>query len=146
MNEPTPKKQYLVISRGQWDEGATKQDVQAAIDRFYAWYERNLASGRMLPGSRLHAETRVVSRQSIVDGPFTESKEIVGGYWFIVASSLDEAAALAAENPCLAFGLTLELRPLDEARAMAADVTSETPVGWRGAGPDARARAIGRRA
>ena len=131
MNESTLKNQYLVISRGRWDEGATKQDVQAAIDRFYAWYERNLASGRMLPGSRLRAETKVVSRQGVVDGPFTESKELVGGYWFIVAGSLDEAAALAAENPCLAFGLTLELRPLDDSRARATDITSETPEGWR---------------
>jgi len=131
MNESTLKNQYLVISRGQWDEGATQHDVQAAIDRFYAWYEHNLASGRMLPGSRLHARTKVVSRQGVVDGPFTESKELVGGYWFIVASSLDEAAALAAQNPCLAFGLTLELRPLDQARATSTDITSETPEGWK---------------
>ncbi len=131
MNEPTLKKRYLVISRGQWDEGAAKPDVQAAIDRFYTWYEQNLASGRMVRGSRLQAATKVVSRQGIVDGPFTESKELVGGYWFIVASSLDEAAALAAQNPCLAYGLTLELRPLDDAKAAATDITSETPTGWR---------------
>lgn len=134
MSESAVKKQYLVISRGQWDEGAPQADVQAAIDRFYAWYEHNLAAGRMLRGSRLHADTKVVSRQGIVDGPFTESKELVGGYWFIVAGSLDEAAALAAENPCLAFGLTLELRPLDDAKARSTDITSETPKGWRSHG------------
>ncbi len=55
----------------------------------------------------------------------------MGGYWFIVAGSLDEAAALAAENPCLAFGLTLEIRPLDEAKALATDTTNETPDAWR---------------
>ena len=134
MNEPTLKKHYLVISRGQWDEGASKPDVQAAIDSFYAWYEHNLASGRMLRGSRLHAETKVVSRQGVVDGPFTESKELVGGYWFIVAGSLDEAAALAAQNPCLAYGLALEIRPLDDAKARAGDIMSETPEGWRSGG------------
>ena len=35
MNQATAKKRYLVISRGQWDEGAKKEDVQRAIDRFY---------------------------------------------------------------------------------------------------------------
>ena len=39
---------YLLISRGQWDETASPQDVQAAIDRFYAWYERGLADGAKL--------------------------------------------------------------------------------------------------
>jgi len=85
----------------------------------------------MLRGSRLHAEGKVVSRRGFTDGPFAETKELVGGYWFIVASSLDEAAALAAENPCLAFGLTLEVRALDPARALATEPTNETPDAWR---------------
>lgn len=131
MNQTTVQQRYLVISRGQWDEDASKDDVQLAIDRFYAWYERNLESGHMLPGSRLQAHGKVVSQQGIIDGPFAEAKELVGGYWFIVASSLDEAANLAAENPCLAFGLSLEIRPLDEAKALATEVTNETPPGWR---------------
>lgn len=131
MNTFPDKKQYLVISRGQWDEGATPEAVQGAIDRFYAWYEANLAAGRMVRGSRLQVAGKVVSRQGVTDGPFTESKELVGGYWFIVAGSLDEAASLAAQNPCLAFGLTLEIRPLDDAKALAVEVTNETPAAWR---------------
>lgn len=122
---------YLVISRGQWDEDAHPDDVQQAIDRFYVWYEKNLASGHMLRGSRLQASGKVVSRRRITDGPFTEAKELVGGYWFIVAGSLDEAAALAAENPCLAYGLSLEIRPLEAAKARASETTNETPAGWR---------------
>lgn len=131
MNQATAKKEYLVISRGKWDEAATKEDVQGAIDRFYDWHERNVEAGRALRGSRLRADGKVVSRRSITDGPFTETKELVGGYWFIVAGSLDEAAALAAENPCLAFGLSLEIRPLEEAKALATDTTNETPDAWR---------------
>ena len=123
--------QYLVISRGKWDENAVQDDVQQAIDLFYEWYERNVAAGRMLPGSRLRTEGKVVSKRGMTDGPFTESKELVGGYWFIVADSLDDAAALAAENPCLAFGLTLEIRPLEDVKALATATTNETPVAWR---------------
>jgi hypothetical protein len=58
----------------------------------------------------------------------------VGGYWFIVADSLDDAARIAAGNPCLAFGLALEIRPLEAARARAEDVTNETPPAWRSSG------------
>ena len=131
MSQSAATKQYLVISRGKWDDDAKREDVQQAIDRFYAWYEQNLESGRMLQGSRLEVASRVVSKRGVTDGPFTETKELVGGYWFIVASSLEEAAGLAAENPCLEFGLSLEVRPLEEARALASETTNETPDAWR---------------
>jgi hypothetical protein len=123
--------EYLVISRGQWDERATREEVQGAIDRFYAWYDEGLSQGRLKPGSRLENQAKVVSRGMITDGPFTETKELIGGFWFIVAGTLEEAARIAAENPCLAFGLTLEVRRLDAARAHVTVVASETPASWR---------------
>jgi hypothetical protein len=126
-----PQHDYLVISRGQWDERASREDVQRAIDQFYVWYEGHLAAGRMKPGSRLAPTGKVVAHGLVTDGPFAETKEVVGGYWFIVASSLEEAAELASHNPCLTYGLTLELRPLDDQRARAVDVTNETPPDWR---------------
>ena len=122
---------YLLISRGQWDESASPRDVQDAIDRFYAWYERGLADGVLKPGSRLEMRGKRATRDGITDGPFAEAKELVGGYWFIVADSLEDAARIASQNPCLAFGLELEIRPLEAARARADDVTNETPPAWR---------------
>lgn len=125
-------KDFLVLSRGQWDASADPQAVQRATDAFYVWYEQGLAAGRLKPGSRLETGARIVAKGGLVtDGPFAETKEWLGGYWFIVAGSLDEAAAIAAENPCLAFGLTLEIRPLDPTRADVAVVSNETPPGWR---------------
>jgi hypothetical protein len=131
MKQRESQHDYLVLSRGQWDEHASRQDVQNAIDSFYVWYDRNVALGRMKRGSRLAREGKVVSKASTSDGPFTETKELVGGFWFIVATSLEEAAALAEENPCLAFGLTLEVRPLDPQRATAVVITNETPAVWQ---------------
>lgn len=126
-----PMKDYLVLSRGQWDADASPQAVQAAIDAFYVWYEQGLAQGRLKPGSRLEPGARIVARGLITDGPFAETKEWLGGYWFIVAESLDQAAAIAAENPCLPFGLSLEIRPLDASRADVTVPTNETPPSWR---------------
>lgn len=119
---------FLVLSRGRWDEDKTPEEIQAAIDRFYGWYERCLAEGRMKPGQRLAMEGKLVSRSAVVDGPFTEAKEVIGGYWFIVAGSLEEAAAIAGENPCLSCGLQYEVRPVDPQRASAYAVASETPA------------------
>lgn len=119
---------FLVLSRGRWDEDKSADEIQSAIDRFYAWYERSLAEGRMKRGQRLGTEGRLVTRGAVVDGPFTEAKEVIGGYWFVVARSLEEAAAIAAENPCLACGLVYEVRPVDLQRASAYVVSNETPA------------------
>ena len=130
MLEQSDSREYLVLSRGQWDAAASQQEVQAAIDAFYTWYEQNVAEGLMKPGHRLAMEGKVVSKRSVIDGPFAEAKEVVGGYWFIVARSLEEAVALAAQNPCLAYGLTLEVRPVELARADVRVPASETPAQW----------------
>ena len=130
MNEASPHSEYLVLSRGQWDKGASKQDIESAIQKFYQWYEQNLAAGRMKPGSRLSIERAVVSKRGIVtDAPIAETKEVIGGYWFIVARSLHEAAELAAQNPCAPYGLSFEIRPLESARASAYNPTNENPGG-----------------
>jgi len=120
------KKQYLVISRGQWDEDKSPQQIQQAIDDFYAWHDRLVGEGRMKSGQRLAREAKMVSRQGVTDGPFVEAKEIIGGYWFFLAGSLDEAAALAAQNPCMACGLSYEVRPIEPERASAYKPGNET--------------------
>jgi hypothetical protein len=127
MNEKTALSEYLVVSRGQWDKDRAPAEVQAAIDKFYVWKDRLVAEGTMKPGQRLGTEGRIVSRDMVTDGPYSESKEVIGGYWFILATSLDEAARIAAENPCLACGLYYEVRPIDPERASAYNVTNETP-------------------
>ena len=127
MAEPSSSSEFLVISRGQWDANASPAQIQAAIDAFYVWHARLVDEGRMKSGQRLAPEGRIVSRQSVTDGPFAEAKEVVGGFWFIVAESLDEAARIAAGNPCLAFGLHFEIRPIDPQRASAYARSTETP-------------------
>ena len=120
---------YLLISRGQWDTASSKADIEADIDRFYAWYEANLAKGSFKPGSRLTTEAALVTRDGIrTDGPFVEGKEVIGGYWIIVAESLAAASALASESPVLKHGLSYEIRPLEAQRGSAYRHTNETPA------------------
>lgn len=128
MNPDPRLKEFLVLSRGKWDEHKTPEEIQDAIDRFYAWHEQAVADGTMKPGQRLATAGRLVTRTKVVDGPFAEVKEVVGGYWFIVARSLDEAAALARQNPCLACGLELEVCPVEYERASAYVQSNETPL------------------
>lgn len=119
---------YLVLSRGQWDKDAAPEAIQSAIDAFYPWLEAHVAAGRMKTGERLARAGATVSRKAVVtDGPYGETKELVGGYWFVVARSLEEAAALLATSPTLAHGLFYEVRPVELERASAYHRTNETP-------------------
>ena len=119
--------EYLVISRGQWDKDAPPEKIQKAIDEFYVWLARSIDEGKMKMGQRLAVDGKTVSKARITDGPFGEAKEVIGGFWFIVANNLDEAAKIAAQNPCVQYGLFFEIRPLDLERASAFVVTNETP-------------------
>jgi len=127
MTEKTPLSEYLVLSRGQWDKNVSAQEIQTAIDKFYAWHDRLVGEGKMVAGQRLAREGKIVSKDSVKDGPFAEAKEVIGGYWLILATNLEEAAKIAAENPCLACGLAFEIRPIETERASAYARTNETP-------------------
>lgn len=133
MSNSTARSEYLVISRGQWDTNVSPEKIQTAIDDFYGWLGRMVDEGKMKPGQRLASVGKTVSRnQAATDGPYGEAKEVVGGYWFILANSLEEAASIASDNPCMQCGLFYEIRPIEGVRASAYAETTETPKERRG--------------
>jgi hypothetical protein len=126
--EKESPKEYLLLSRGRWDADKSAEQIQSAIDDFYAWYGRMVSEGKFKPGRRLATGGKLVSRLGTTDGPFAETKEVIGGYWFVLANSLQEAAAIAAQSPCLACGLSYEIRPIELERASAYRESNETPA------------------
>ena len=127
MSESSAHNDYLVLSRGHWDPDAPKEAIETAIGQFYEWLFDNIEKGHMRMGSRLSTEGARVSKTGItLDGPFGEAKEVIGGYWIVIAPDLRTAAELASRNPCIPFGLTFEIRPLEAIRASVYAVTNET--------------------
>jgi hypothetical protein len=51
-------------------------------------------------------------RTLMTDGPFADTKEVLGGLFLIEAANLDEAIELAARIPAARFGGTVEVRPV----------------------------------
>lgn len=131
MSKPQALSEYLVLSRGKWDEDKSPEQIQQAIDAFYVWHEQLVRGGKAKAGQRLARASMMVSKHGVIDGPFAETKEVIGGYWHFLASSIEEAAALAAQNPCLACGLSYEVRPVELERCSALATTSETPANPR---------------
>lgn len=66
-------------------------------------------------GNRLDSAGKVVRpNQVVTDGPYTEIKELIGGYSLVKADSLEEAAELAKGCPVLALGGNVEVREINK--------------------------------
>jgi hypothetical protein len=50
----------------------------------------------------------------VSDGPFAESKEAIGGYLLLDVETIEEAIAIAQSSPSLAYGTSIEVRPVTE--------------------------------
>ncbi len=106
---------YMLLIRGGNDSWAnfTPEEVQQATQRYTDWTNELRASGSLVDADRLidgGVVVRKVDGQTKVDGPYTETKEMVGGYYAIEAS--DEAAATEVAKGCpgLDYGATVEVR------------------------------------
>jgi hypothetical protein len=92
-------------------------EARAALEGCATHDETLKASGHFVAGEALElpdgARTVKVreGRTSAVDGPFMETKEILGGFVVIEARDLDEAAHVAATHPLARIGF-VEVRPL----------------------------------
>ena len=64
------------------------------------------------------------TQRTIIDGPFTESKELIAGFWLWQVRSLDEAVEWIKRAP-FGGGVEIELRPIFEAEDFGAELTPE---------------------
>ena len=116
MNTETTTGEYMLLFRGpHWDRGLSEQELQAAMDKVIAWFEGLNQHGKIKTGQPLGAQGRIISGtngQLVVDGPFAESKEAVGGYLLVQAGNLNEASEIARSAPMLKYGITVEVRPI----------------------------------
>jgi hypothetical protein len=96
----------------------TEAEQQAWSSEIMAWYEKHGSTGAVADmGHQLQAaETaRTVRAGGITDGPFMETKEVLGGYTVLEAATFDEAVDLTQTWPGVDRGLiTIELRPVVE--------------------------------
>jgi hypothetical protein len=116
MTTSSAKSQFLLLLR-QPDSGPgpSPEELQLIMKRFMVWMD-GLNSKGIVVGSNGLDDTGKILRgprgASISDGPYVESKEIVGGYILINAGTLDEAVEIARGCPGLDYRLGVEVRPI----------------------------------
>lgn len=80
----------------------------------FAWAEKLAASGCLISGDGLHDDGVLITGKEAVikDGPYLESKELIGGYYLLQAEALEAIVEIAKECPCHLWGGTTEIRPI----------------------------------
>ena len=112
---------YMLILRADPNGYAdlTPAQMQDLLQRFEAWGGALAGEGRLRDGKKLTDEggrtlTKANGKLQVKDGPFGETKEIVGGVYFITADSYDHAVELVAAQPNLDLrGGSIEIREVD---------------------------------
>jgi hypothetical protein len=110
----------LLLHRPVERSRPTDPETMTRVTREYMdWADRMRADGRLKGGSKLTDDAgRILrakdGRVTTIDGPFIESKEIVGGYFLISAGDYAEACRIASECPHLKYGSHIEVRQVEE--------------------------------
>jgi hypothetical protein len=109
--------QYILLIYGPTEGGPSPEQLEAEMGRWWEYTQAIRDAGVMLAGEALQgADTattvRVRDGQRLTsDGPFAETKEVLGGYYVIDVPDLDAALEWAAKMPNIAYG-TVEVRPV----------------------------------
>jgi hypothetical protein len=118
MSTNITRTEYMLLFRGtDWHSGLSPETVQTVMDRWYEWFDQLVHEGRAKSGHPLAYGGKVVSGKdgrTVIDGPFVESKEAIGGYFLLRVNNEDEAVEIAKQCPGLEHGVEVEVRPIVE--------------------------------
>ena len=129
---------FMVIVKANADSEAGVMPTPEAIERMGVYNNELIAAGVMLDGGGLRpssdgARLRFENGEPVVtDGPFTETKELIAGYWIWQCKDMAEAIAWLRKAPYEVGAL--EIRPFFEPEdfaGIASDEIIEQEKGWR---------------
>ncbi len=140
--ESTPSAYLLLVreTRPEAYEGMSAEERKQSLDNWNAWVDRMGASGKLQVANPLESGVRMVSGkrgERVVDGPFTEAKELVAGFFLLTDTTREEVTAFARECPNLPNGMTVEIREVAGACHLARSIGGETMRGPGGPGSPA---------
>jgi hypothetical protein len=106
-------KDFMFIFRGATEQYEfSAEEMQQHMQKWFSWVDELKAKNIYVSGEPLLPEGKTVkgAKALVTDGPFAESKELVGGFFIIKAASLEEAAELAKGCPDLPLDGSVEIR------------------------------------
>lgn len=88
------------------------EEMQANMGKWMAWIDKLAKADRYVAGEPLMPGGKLIagSADGVTDGPYTEGKEIVGGFFIVHAHNYEEAVAMCEDYPDYANGGTVQVR------------------------------------
>ena len=112
---------FMIIVKASKDSEAGKMPSRELLEAMGKYNEELVKAGIMLAGEGLHPSSKGArvrfagDRRIVTDGPFTETKEVISGFYLIDAPSKERALELALRIPTVSrMGGAIEIRPLVE--------------------------------
>jgi hypothetical protein len=104
----------LVYTEPGFEEALSDADREAAYAEYFALADdaRCAAAAQLQPVEMATSVRMVGGRTLMTDGPFADTKEVLGGFCLVEAADLDEALEMAARIPAVRLGGTVEVRPV----------------------------------
>ena len=106
-------KDFMFIFRGGSDAmNYSPEQMQQHMQKWFAWIDKLKQKDIYVTGEPLTPAGKTVkgSKAVVTDGPFAESKEVVGGFFLVKAGSLEEATEIAKGCPDLPLDGSVEIR------------------------------------
>jgi len=120
MTAPSNQSQFmLLLHQPHSGPGPTPQELRQIMGRFTEWMSQMNARNIVIGTNGLEPTGKVLREPhgaSIMDGPYCETKEIVGGYVIITADTLNAAIEIARGCPGLDYRMAVEVRPVVKQR------------------------------
>ena len=104
---------FMFIFQGGRVSEQSPEQMQANMGKWMAWIDKLAKKEQYVSGEPLLPGGKLVSGKegkTITDGPYTEGKEVVGGYFVIKAKDLEDAVDISKECPGLEYGGTVQVR------------------------------------
>jgi len=111
--------QFILFMRGSSAgfRAMSPEEIQDAIQKYEDWARSLLGQGRLRGGEKLKDDgvrtVRMAQGKLVMDGPFPETKETIGGYFIVDAADYSEAVEIAKGSPVYSFGGTMEVREVE---------------------------------
>jgi len=107
--------EFVFLYRGGMDSAqASPEQMEAQMKRWQGWFEQLTKEGQLKDwGAPLQREGKTVASGGVItDGPYSEGKEVIGGFSIIKAKDISEAAQIAKGCPVFQAGGSVEVRPV----------------------------------
>lgn len=111
---------FLMLVKASKESEAGEMPSEKAIAAMAKFNDELAKAGALLDLSGLYPSSRGArvyfkdGKRTVIDGPFTEAKELVGGYWLVQLKSLDEAVEWARRVPFDEGEAQIEIRRIFE--------------------------------